>query len=94
MILYSLWNSGRASNINSTNLRKEFDEDCSMARESIKSDPLDFWKSNQKKFPLLSEAAQKYFSTPATSVPSEQLFSTARDDFTYRRMSIDARKLF
>ena len=34
---------------------KRIDEYCSMARESIKSDPLDFWKSNQKKFPLLSE---------------------------------------
>ncbi|CAK5077427.1 unnamed protein product [Meloidogyne enterolobii] len=74
------------------NLRREFDEYCSMARESIKSDPLDFWKSNQKKFPLLSEAARKYLSPPATSVPSEQLFSTARDVFTYRRMSIGPRK--
>uniref|UniRef100_A0A915MRX1 HAT C-terminal dimerisation domain-containing protein n=1 Tax=Meloidogyne javanica TaxID=6303 RepID=A0A915MRX1_MELJA len=74
------------------NLRKEFDEYCLMARESIKSDPLDFWKSNQKKFPLLSEAARKFLSPPATSVPSEQLFSTARDVFTYRRMRIGPKK--
>ncbi|KAL7075725.1 hypothetical protein ACQ4LE_004924 [Meloidogyne hapla] len=64
----------------------------SMARESIKSDPLDFWKCNEKKFPLLAEAARKFLSPPATSVPSEQVFSTARDVFTYRRMSIGPKK--
>jgi len=39
--------------------------------------PLAFWKSHEKLFPKLFLLSQKYLCIPATSVPSERLFSIA-----------------
>lgn len=48
-------------------------------------DPLQWWKDNQNKYPLLSLMAKKYLGTPATSVPSERLFSIAGQILTKKR---------
>ena len=39
--------------------------------------PLEYWKKNETKFPLLSKLAAKYLSFPATSGSVERLFSIA-----------------
>nr|XP_054591852.1 E3 SUMO-protein ligase ZBED1-like [Nothobranchius furzeri] len=41
------------------------------------TDPLQWWKSNKSNFSRLSHLAKKYLSIPATSAPSERLFSVA-----------------
>jgi hypothetical protein len=45
------------------------------------SDPFDYWRSKQFDVSLLPfiEVVQKFFCIPATSVPSEAIFSAARD---------------
>lgn len=49
-------------------------------------DPLAFWKETRKqRFPGLCKMAMKYMGIPATSVPSEKLFSTAGNIVTARR---------
>ncbi|XP_025418959.1 zinc finger BED domain-containing protein 4-like, partial [Sipha flava] len=42
-----------------------------------KQSPLDFWKKNKNTFPELYMLQMKYLSVPATSVPSERVFSKA-----------------
>uniref|UniRef100_A0A914DDN6 HAT C-terminal dimerisation domain-containing protein n=1 Tax=Acrobeloides nanus TaxID=290746 RepID=A0A914DDN6_9BILA len=83
---------GSTSSQSQPDLRKEIMEYLIRSREPMKSNPLDFWKNNSKEFPLLSKAARRYLSFPATSVASEELFSTARDVYSYRRMRIRPRK--
>ena len=39
---------------------------------------LDWWKMNEKQFPLLANAAKQLLCTPATSTPSERAFSKAQ----------------
>jgi len=48
-------------------LKEETTEDC----------PLLWWKKNAFRYPLLSKMAQRYLCIPATSVPSERVFSAA-----------------
>lgn len=50
-----------------------------------KSCPLTWWKNNSKDFPLLFDCAQKYFCMPATSVPSERVFSNAGNIISKKR---------
>ena len=50
-----------------------------------KDDPLLWWMTNQAKYPLVSKVAFKYLGIPATSVPSERLFSKAGELVSKRR---------
>ena len=49
------------------------------------TDPLMFYKTNQKNYPHLSRLAKCLFSIPASSVPSESLFSKAKEITTDSR---------
>ena len=44
---------------------------------AIDVDPLEWWKSEQKNYPMLAALAQKYLCICGTSVSSERLFSKA-----------------
>ena len=45
--------------------------------EKYAEDPMKFWRDNKSSFPLLYQVAKKYLHIPATSVPSERIFSLA-----------------
>ena len=49
------------------------------------TDPLQWWKVHEANFPRLSNLARKYLSIPATSAPSERVFSTGGNIVTCQR---------
>lgn len=48
-------------------------------------DPLDWWREHQRLFPRLSKLAKKYLCIPATSSPSERVFSSGGNVVTCLR---------
>ena len=54
----------------------------------LTSCPLKWWKENAQMYPLLSPLAKAYLTVPATSVPSERVFSTAGDIVNAQRSQL------
>ena len=54
----------------------------------IESDPLQWWKSRASIYPNLSLKVKHYMCIPATSVPSERVFSTAGNLVTTLRQRL------
>lgn len=53
-------------------------------------DPFVWWLTNKSQYPVLHNLAMKYLSIPATSVPSERLFSDAKNLITPQRTRLDS----
>lgn len=53
-------------------------------------DVLKWWKSNEPKFPMLGKLCRFFHSIPATSSPSERLFSVAGGTVTEKRTRISS----
>ncbi|XP_056120602.1 E3 SUMO-protein ligase ZBED1-like [Rhinichthys klamathensis goyatoka] len=54
----------------------------------LNSSPLEWWKVNAYAYPILAPLAKAYLCIPATSVPSERVFSTAGDIVSAQRSLI------
>lgn len=52
------------------------------------SDPIQWWNMNRAQHPLLAKLAIQHLCCPATSVPSERLFSRAGNIVTTKRASL------
>lgn len=57
---------------------------------SCDTNPFQWWRDNKKIFPVLFELARKYLCIPATSVPSERLFSDAGNQICEERNRLKA----
>lgn len=50
--------------------------------------PLKWWARSQDQLPRLAKLAQRYLAVPATSTPSERVFSLAGNTITRQRSSL------
>ena len=57
------------------------------------ADPLKYWEAMKHSFPYIYSVARKYLSVPATSVPSERLFSKAGTIHSDKRSRLDPERL-
>lgn len=57
----------------------------SIAKEET---PLLWWKANNERYPMLARLAKSYLCIPATSTPSERLFSAAGNIASKKRASL------
>ncbi|KAL7077472.1 hypothetical protein ACQ4LE_002961 [Meloidogyne hapla] len=71
-------------------LEEEINSYVSAEKAPQRSDPLEWWQKNHRRYSKLSKLAAKFLTTPSTSVESEEIFSIARDVFDYRRSSLTA----
>ena len=60
---------------------------------NLKQDPLMWWTEYGWRLPLLSGLAKERLCVPATSVPSERVFSTAGDILSAKRVAMDSDKV-
>ncbi|MBW0581574.1 hypothetical protein O181_121289 [Austropuccinia psidii MF-1] len=81
-----MYSSSNASDANS--LDNELTRFVSEPPEPKTTDILLFWKSRQTFFPTLGLMAHKFLSIPATSVPSECVFSGGRKISNYQQASL------
>lgn len=93
----SLWNTFRdmvAEQLTTSNAGVlSFKERAERELETFLNDPIiapednafEWWSNNAVRFPLVATVARTFLAVPGTSVPSEQLFSTAGQVITERR---------
>lgn len=55
---------------------------------SKKENPLTWWEKNAASYPTLAEQARSLLCIPATSTPSERLFSAAGNIVSKKRASL------
>jgi hypothetical protein len=64
---------------------KEIERYLSSPPVPVETDPLQWWKANQKVYPVLSVMVKDYFGIQASSVSAERLFSSGGDLVTPNR---------
>lgn len=74
-------------------LRRASDEVTEYLREdkiTFNQNPFEWWASKKGKYPILAKIARTYLAAPATSTPSERLFSDAGNVLSEKRTRMDS----
>ncbi|XP_052413836.1 E3 SUMO-protein ligase ZBED1-like [Carassius gibelio] len=74
-------------------IEAEFNSYILIPKIHSEQDPLAWWGIHKVNFPHLSKLAEKYLCVPATSTPSERLFSTPGNVVTCQRASLKPNKV-
>jgi len=69
-------------------IRLEMDRYFAEIAIGLREDPLTWWLEREGLFPCISRLARKYLSVPASSVPSERIFSLAGNIVSRKRASL------
>eukprot|EP01022_Parablepharisma_sp_SALTPOND_P021195 TRINITY_DN4096_c0_g1_i1.p5 TRINITY_DN4096_c0_g1~~TRINITY_DN4096_c0_g1_i1.p5 ORF type:complete len:109 (+),score=13.38 TRINITY_DN4096_c0_g1_i1:694-1020(+) len=60
---------------------------------TVAESPLAWWNKNEEKIPIISAMAQDILAIPATSTPSERVFSKIGNIVDKRRQQLSARNV-
>jgi len=60
--------------------------------DRLKGNPLEWWRAHQRQYPAVATVARQLLCIPATSVPSERLFSKAGNVITKKRNQLNPLK--
>ena len=74
-------------------LQRASDEVTEYLREdkiTFNQNPFEWWTSKKGKYPILAKIARIYLAAPATSTPSERLFSDAGNVLSEKRTRMDS----
>ncbi|CAB5217378.1 unnamed protein product [Rhizophagus irregularis] len=74
--------------IQNTRIECELDRYLKADRAQPLTNVLKWWKLHEEEYPHLANMAKDYLGVPATSAPSERIFSSAADVITYDRASL------
>lgn len=69
-------------------VERELENYLMAADADSEMDPLQWWKINETNFPRLGGLAKRYLCIPATSTPSERVFSTGGNIVTCHRAAL------
>jgi hypothetical protein len=72
----------RADRIADSNEVKDY---MSMPSVPLDTDPLQWWREHQQRFPVLARVARRFLCIPASSAPAERVWSTAGNTITEKR---------
>ena len=72
----------RADRITVSNEVKDY---MSMPSVPLDTDPLQWWREHQHRFPVLARVARRFLCIPASSAPAERVWSTAGNTITEKR---------
>ena len=84
-----LWDVIKGDLSEGTNFSVEAEFQSYIEQPVTISNPLDWWKQNETRYPRLALLARHYLSIPATSVPSERVFSVAGLTVSKLRSALD-----
>ena len=72
-----------SKNLNNNEEYTDYLKESPISNKDI--NPLDYWKQNSYRFPVLSILARRYLAIPATSAPIERIFSVSNNIITKSR---------
>ncbi|KAK7930597.1 hypothetical protein WMY93_006992 [Mugilogobius chulae] len=82
-----IYSSGKGD-VRHSNAAKELQQYLLLPHIPTMENPLQWWSRNQKHYPRLAKLCKAYLAVPATSTPSERIFSLAGNTITRQRTSL------